>query len=127
MIYSGTKLICNDNSGALVVKCIGLKKSSKKRGAKIGDLIIVSVKTCGWGINWVKKGSIQHALIVRLKININRFWKTANYLWFMQNNVVLVSLKNNLSPIGTWIFGPVAKEIWKPIFIKIILLSSGVF
>lgn len=127
MIYNGTKLICNDNSGALVVKCIGLKKSSKKYGAKIGDLIIVSVKTCGRGLTRVKKGSIQHALIVWLKININRFSKTANYLWFTQNNVVLVSLKNNLAPIGTWVFGPVAKEVWKSIFLKIILLSSGVF
>lgn len=127
MIYCGTKLICNDNSGALLVKCIGLKKSSWKWGAKIGDLIVVSVKTCGRGMNRVKKGSIQHALIVWLKININWFWQSANYLRFVQNNVVLVSLKNNLSPIGTRVFGPVAKEIWKPLYIKIILLSSGVF
>lgn len=127
MIYSGTKLICNDNSGAILVKCIGLKKASKHKGAKIGDLIIVSVKSCLWGINWVPKGSIQYGVIVWLKLNINRFKKVANYIKFTDNNIVLVSKKNNYSPIGTRIFGPVAKEVWKSIYIKIVLLSAGVF
>jgi large subunit ribosomal protein L14 len=127
MIYPGTKLICNDNSGALVVKCIGLKKASRHKGASVGDLIIVSVKSCLKGVGWVQKGSIQYGVIVRLNLNINWFKKIANYIWFMENNIVLVSKKNNYAPIGTRIFGPVAKEVWKPIFIKIVLLAAGVF
>lgn len=127
MIYPGTKLICNDNSGALVVKCIGLRKASKHKGASVGDLIIVSVKSCLWGIWKVQKGSIQYGVIVRLKLNINWFKKNANYIKFVENNIVLVSKKNNFVPIGTRIFGPVAREVWKTIFIKIVLLSAGVF
>jgi large subunit ribosomal protein L14 len=64
MIYSGTKLICNDNSGAFIVKCIGIRKSSKHKGATIGDLIIVSVKSCLKGIGRVQKGSIHYGVIV---------------------------------------------------------------
>lgn len=127
MIYPGTKLTCNDNSGALIVQCIGIKKMSKHKGASIGDLIIVSVKSCARGIGKVQKGSIQYGVIVRLKLNINRFKKIANYIKFMENNIVLVSKKNNYSPIGTRIFGPIAKEVRKTIFLKIVLLSAGVF
>ena len=127
MIYIGTKLICNDNSGAISTKCIGLKKSSRHKGAKIGDLIVVSVKSSLKGSTKIQKGSIQYGVIVRLKLNINRFKHLANYIKFTENNIVLVSWKNNYSPIGTWVLGPVAKEIWKSIFIKIVLLSAGVF
>jgi ribosomal protein L14 len=91
MIYNGTKLICSDNSGAILVKCIGLKKASKHKGAKIGDLIVVSTKSCLKGSDKIKKGTIQYGVIIRLKLNINRFKKAASYIKFSHNNIVLLS------------------------------------
>lgn len=127
MIYNGTKLICNDNSGAILVKCIGLKTASKHKGAKIGDLIVVSIKSCSKGLDKIKKGTIQYGVIVWLQANINWFTKNASYIKFFQNNIVLLSRKNNFSPMGTWILGPVANELWVNKFIKVVLLSAGIF
>lgn len=127
MIYVGSSLMCSDNCGALVVKCIGLKGLSKLKGATIGNVIIVSVKSKLRGTTKIWKGSIHHALIIWLKNKINWFKKNASYIQFFENNVVLLSVKNNFTPMGTRIFGPVSSEVWNPKFIKIILLSSGVF
>lgn len=127
MIYPGTLLQCNDNSGALTVKCIGIRNSSKRRGSPAGTTIIVTVKTCLKGTTKVQKGSIHYAVITWTKQTLSRVNSTGDFLWFNENSVVLVSKKNNYLPIGTRVLGPIAWEVRKKIFIKIVLLSAGIF
>jgi len=127
MIYPGTVLSCNDNSGALTVKCIGIWNSSKRRGCVAGSLLIISVKTCLKGTTKVQKGSIHYAVLTWTKQILSWVSRTGDFLRFSENSVVLVSKKNNYLPIGTWVLGPVAREVRKKIFIKIVLLSAGVF
>jgi len=127
MIYPGTMLSCNDNSGALTARCIGIWNLSKRRGCPAGSLIIVTIKTCLKGTSKVQRGSVQYGVITRIKQISNRSSRSGDSLWFNHNSLVLVSKKNNYLPIGTWVLGPVAKEVRKKIFIKIVLLSSGVF
>ena len=67
MIYPGTLLNCNDNSGALTVKCIGIRNSSKRKGCSAGSLLIVSVKTCLKGTTKVQRGSIHYAVVTRTR------------------------------------------------------------
>lgn len=127
MIYPGTVLACNDNSGALTVKCIGIKNSSRRWGGCAGTLIIVSVKTCLKGTSKIQKGSIHYGIITKTKQVLSRVNKTGDFIWFSENSIVLVSKKNNYLPLGTRVLGPVAREVWKKIFIRVVLLSSGVF
>lgn len=127
MIYPGTILFCNDNSGALTVKCIGIWNSSKRRGCTAGSLIIVSVKTCLKGTSKVQQGSIHYAVITWTKQILTRVSKAGDSLKFMQNSAVLVSKKNNYLPVGTWVLGPIAWEVWKWTFIRVVLLSAGIF
>lgn len=127
MIYPGTILNCSDNSGALTVKCIGIWNLSKRRGSTAGSLVIVAIKTCLKGITKVQKGSIHYAVIVKTKQQLSRSTKTGDFVRFNENSVVLVSKKNNYLPIGTRVLGPVAREVWKWQFIRVVLLSSGVF
>lgn len=127
MIYPGTVLNCNDNSGALTVKCIGIRNSSQRWGATAGSLIIVTIKTCLKGTSKVQKGSIHHGVITWTTQILSWSSKSGDFLWFSHNSVVLVSKKNNYLPMGTWVLGPVAREVRKKIFIKVVLLSSGVF
>ena len=127
MIFPGTKLMCNDNSGALIVKCIGIKKASKITGATVGSLIIVSIKNCSKGLSKVQKGSIHYAIITRIKSTINWISKNGEFSTFFENSVVIVSKKNNYTPVGTRVFGPIAREVRSKVFLKIVLLSSGVF
>lgn len=127
MIYPGTLLTCNDNSGALTVKCIGIRNSSQRRGAPAGTTIIVTVKTCLKGTTKVQKGSIHYALITRTKQISSWVTKTGDLLRFSENSVVLVSRKNNYLPVGTRVLGPIAREVRKKAFIKVVLLSAGIF
>lgn len=127
MIYPGSVLSCNDNSGALTVKCIGIWNLSKKRGSTAGSLIIVTVKTCLKGTSKVQKGSIHYGVITWVKQTLSWFSKSGDFLWFSENSIVLVAKKNNYLPVGTRVLGPVSWEVRKKIFIKIVLLSSGVF
>ncbi len=127
MIYPGTLLNCNDNSGALTVKCIGIRNSSRKRGGTAGTLIIVSVKTCLKGTTKVQKGSIHYGIITKTKQILSWVSTMGDLIWFSENSVVLVSKKNNYQPLGTRVLGPIAREVRKKIFIKVVLLSAGIF
>jgi large subunit ribosomal protein L14 len=127
MIYPGTILNCNDNSGALTVKCIGIWNSSWWWGCPAGSLIIISVKTCLKGITKVQKGSIHYAVVTWTRQIMSWASKTGDFLRFSENSVVLVSKKNNYLPIGTRVLGPISREVWKRTFIKIVLLSAGIF
>ena len=121
MIQMQTNLDVADNSGARRVQCIKVLGGSKRRYANIGDVIVVSVKDA-IPRGRVKKGDVLRAVIVRTKSGLNRNY--GEKIRFDRNAVVLVSKDNE--PIGTRIFGPVARELrWKK-FMKIISLAPEV-
>ena len=116
-----SKLKVADNSGAKVVQCIKVLGGTRKRTAGIGDIIVVSVKTAGPGSK-VKKGDKARAVIVRTAHQIRRPDGTA--IRFDENSAVLIN--NNKEPVGTRIFGPVARELRHKNFIKIISMAPEV-
>ncbi|MEJ5227955.1 50S ribosomal protein L14 [Thermodesulfovibrio sp.] len=121
MIQPRSILEVADNSGAKKVQCIRVMGGSNRKYASLGDIIIVSVKEALPDSN-IKKGSVAKAVIVRLRRSIRRV--DGSYIRFDQNAVVLVN--NQLEPIGTRIFGPVARELrWKE-FTKIVSLAPEV-
>lgn len=121
MIQPRSILEVADNSGAKKVQCIRVLGGSNRRYATLGDVIIVSVKEALPDSN-IKKGSVAKAVIVRLRRSIRR--TDGSYIRFDQNAVVIVN--NQLEPIGTRIFGPVARELrWKE-FTKIVSLAPEV-
>jgi large subunit ribosomal protein L14 len=110
-----------DNSGAKKVQCIRVLGGSNRRCARLGDIIVVSVKEAMPEGN-VKKGTVQKAVVVRTKRESRR--QDGSYIRFDQNAVVLINAQ--MEPIGTRIFGPVARELrWKE-FVKIISLAPEV-
>lgn len=110
-----------DNSGAKRVQCIRVLGSSNKRYARLGDIIVVSVKEAAPEGN-IKKGSVAKAVVVRTKKESRR--TDGSYIRFDQNAVVIID--NQMEPVGTRIFGPVARELrWKE-FTKIISLAPEV-
>lgn len=121
MIQQQTRLNVADNTGAKEVMCIKVLGGSKKRYAKIGDVIIVSVKEAvPRGI--VKKKAVERAVIVRQRKEISR--KDGSYIRFDDNAVVIVA-KDDM-PKGTRVFGPVARELREKGFQKIISLAPDV-
>jgi len=121
MIQTLSILEVADNSGAKRVQCIRVLGGSNKRYARIGDIIIASVKEAIPEGN-VKKGSVVKAVVVRTKKETRR--QDGTYIRFDQNAVVIIN--NQMEPIGTRIFGPVARELrWKE-FMKIISLAPEV-
>jgi len=110
-----------DNSGVRKVCCIGVLKRSGKSYGSIGDIITCSAKEC-LPNSTVKKGSVVKAVIVRTKFPIRR--KNGSYLRFDRNAVVIIDNQNN--PIGTRIFGPVARELREKSFTKIVSLAPEV-
>lgn len=121
MIQMQTKLKVADNSGARVVQCIKVLGGTGRRTASIGDIIVVSVKDA-LPNSKVKKGDKMRAVIVRTAHQIRRPDGTA--VRFDENSAVLVN--NNKEPIGTRIFGPVARELRMRNFIKIISMAPEV-
>lgn len=121
MIQMQTRLKVADNSGARVVQCIKVLGGTGRRTASIGDIIVVSVKDA-LPNSKVKKGDIMKAVIVRTVHQIRRPDGTA--VRFDENSAVLVN--NNKEPIGTRIFGPVARELRMKNFIKIISMAPEV-
>ena len=121
MIQSQTKLKVADNSGAKLLLCIKVLGGSKRRYASIGDIITVSVKEAIPNSK-VKKGSVMRAVIVRTKTEILRL--DGSYIKFDDNSAVLINQQNE--PIGTRIFGPVARELRAKKFMKIISLAPEV-
>jgi large subunit ribosomal protein L14 len=121
MIQMTTELDVADNSGAKRVACIKVLGGSRRKYASIGDIIVVAVKEAIPNAK-VKKGDVAKAVIVRTKKEIAR--ADGSYIKFDGNAAVLIS--KDLEPIGTRIFGPVARELRAKKFMKIISLAPEV-
>lgn len=121
MIQVETKLDVADNSGAKKVACIKVLGGSKRRYASVGDIIVISVKEA-MPHSKVKKGDVLKAVVVRTKKEIGR--ADGSYIKFDNNSAVL--LNNSFEPIGTRIFGPVARELRAKNFMKIVSLAPEV-
>ncbi len=122
MIQHRTMLHVADNSGAKLVQCIKVLGGHKKRYARVGDIITVAVKSAQ-PHGSIKKGSVEHAVIVRQRKEVRR--DNGTYVRFDDNAVVIVDTKNK-EPKGTRIFGPVARELRAQGFNKIISLAPEV-
>jgi large subunit ribosomal protein L14 len=121
MIQMQSKLTVADNSGAKEVACIKVLGGSKRRTASVGDIIVVSVKSA-LPNSKVKKGDVAKAVIVRTIHKIKR--PDGSCIRFDENSAVLVNAQKE--PIGTRIFGPVARELRAKNFIKIVSLAPEV-
>lgn len=121
MIQSETRLTVADNSGAKEVYCIKVLGGSRRRYATIGDIVVVSVKEALPNAK-VKKGDVLKAVVVRTKKEIRR--QDGSYIRFDDNSAVLIN--NQQEPVGTRIFGPVARELRAKKFMKIISLAPEV-
>lgn len=121
MIQMQTKLAVADNSGAKKVQCIKVLGGSKRRYASIGDEIIVSVKEA-LPNSKVKKGEVERAVVVRTRKEIAR--EDGTYIRFDDNAAVLIDKLGQ--PLGTRIFGPVARELRGRNYMKIISLAPEV-
>ena len=121
MIQMQTKLDVADNSGAKSVKCIKVLGGSKRMVANIGDIIVVAVQQA-LPNGKIKKGEVKKAVIVRTAYPIRR--ADGSYIQFDDNSVVL--LGQNKEPLGTRIFGPVARELRNRDFTKICSLAPEV-
>ncbi len=121
MVQMTTVLDVADNSGAKKVMCVKVLGGSKRKYASIGDVIVVSIKEAIPNAK-VKKGDVAKAVIVRTKKEIARVDGT--YIRFDTNSAVLINKDNE--PIGTRIFGPVARELRAKKFTKIISLAPEV-
>jgi large subunit ribosomal protein L14 len=121
MIQAETILNVADNSGAKKLYCIKVLGGTRRRYARVGDVIVVSVKE-SLPNSKVKKGDVLRAVIVRTVKEIRR--DDGSYIKFDENSAVLISPQNE--PIGTRIFGPVARELRAKRFMKIISLAPEV-
>ena len=121
MIQVQTRLKVADNSGAKEVQCIKVLGGSKRRYATVGDIIVVSVKDA-LPNSKVKKGDVAKAVVVRTIHKIRR--QDGSYIRFDENSAVLVNAAKE--PIGTRIFGPVARELRAQKFLKIVSLAPEV-
>ena len=121
MVQTTTTLDVADNSGAKKVMCIRVLGGTKRKYASIGDVIVVSIKEAIPNSK-VKKDEITKAVIVRTKKEVSR--QDGSYIRFDTNSAVLVDKDNE--PVGTRIFGPVARELRAKRFMKIISLAPEV-
>ncbi|MBU0650530.1 50S ribosomal protein L14 [bacterium] len=121
MIQLQSRLQVADNTGARVAFCIKVLGGSKRRYARVGDVIVVSIKDAD-PKGSVKKGEVCKAVIVRTKKPIRR--SDGSYLRFDGNAVVIID--NQQNPRGTRIFGPVARELRDKNFMKIVSLAPEV-
>ena len=121
MIQMQTNLEVADNSGARRVQCIKVLGGSKRKYASVGDVIVVSIKEA-IPRGRVKKGDVIQAVVVRTAKEIRR--PDGSHIKFDRNAAVLLNPQNN--PIGTRIFGPVARELRDRQFLKIISLAPEV-
>jgi len=121
MIQVTTHLEVADNSGARIVKCIKVLGGSRRKYAGLGDIIVVSIKEAMPGTK-VKKGETARAVIVRTSRGYQR--ADGSQIKFDSNSAVLIN--KDKEPIGTRIFGPVARELRAKKFMKIISLAPEV-
>lgn len=121
MIQQETRLKVADNSGAREVQCIKVLGGSGRKTANIGDVIVCSVKQATPG-GVVKKGDVVRAVVVRSKSGVRR--NDGSYIRFDENAAVII--REDKSPRGTRIFGPVARELRERQYMKIISLAPEV-
>ncbi len=121
MIQMQTVLNVADNSGAKKVFCIKVLGGSRRKYATVGDIIVVSVKEALPNTK-VKKGDVMKAVVVRTVKEVRR--PDGSYLKFDDNSAVLIN--NQMEPIGTRIFGPVARELRAKQFMRIVSLAPEV-
>lgn len=121
MVQIQTTLNVADNSGARKLQCIKVLGDSRKRYARVGDLISCSVKQAIPGGN-VKKGEVVTAVVVRTKKELRR--RDGSYIRFDENAAVIINKERE--PVGTRIFGPVARELRERNFMRIVSLAAEV-
>lgn len=121
MIQQESRVKVADNSGAKELLVIRVLGGSKRRSGNIGDRVVCTVKSATPG-GVVKKGEVVKAVIVRSKFGISR--DDGSYLKFDENAAVII--KDDLTPVGTRIFGPVARELRDGKFMKIVSLAPEV-
>ena len=121
MIQVTTHLEVADNSGARIVKCIKVLGGSRRKYAGLGDVIVVAIKSA-IPDGQAKKGTVAKAVVVRTAKEVRR--PDGSYVKFDRNAAVLINNANE--PIGTRIFGPVARELRRKNFMKIISLAPEV-
>ena len=121
MIQFRTVLDVADNSGAKKVQCIKVLGGSRRRYERIGDIIVVTVRETD-PRSAVKKGEVKKAVVVRTRKEIRR--PNGTYIKFDVNSAVLIN--DNREPLGTRIFGPVARELRAKMFMRILSLAPEV-
>ena len=121
MIQQESRLKIADNSGAKEILCIQVVGGSRRRYASVGDVIVATVKQAAPHSS-VKKGDVVKAVVVRTAKEISR--ADGSYIRFDDNSAVLIN--NAKEPIGTRIFGPVARELRAKSFVKIVSLAPEV-
>ena len=121
MIQQQTRLNVGDNTGAKEIMCIRVLGGSYRRYANIGDIIVATVKSAAPG-GQVKKGEVVKAVVVRSRKGLRR--PDGSYIRFDENAAVII--KEDKTPRGTRIFGPVARELREKDFMKIISLAPEV-
>jgi large subunit ribosomal protein L14 len=121
MIQTESTLTVADNSGAKIVKCIKVLGGSRRRYAGIGDIIVVSIQEALPGSK-VKKGSVAKAVVVSTRRESRR--PDGSYIRFDENSAVIINAQKE--PVGTRVFGPVARELRGKKFMKIVSLAPEV-
>ncbi len=121
MIQEYTMLTIADNSGAKTAQCIRVLGGTRRRYARVGDIIVCTVKSAIPNGN-IKKGTVVKAVVVRTRKEIGR--KDGTYIRFGENAAVIVN--DDKEPVGTRIFGPIARELREKRFMKIVSLAPEV-
>lgn len=122
MIQESTRVTVADNSGAKTAECIRVLGGTRRRYARVGDVIVAAVKSAIPNGN-VKKGQVVKCVIVRTRKEIGR--KDGTYIRFSDNAAVILQ-EDSQEPVGTRIFGPVARELRNKKFMKIVSLAPEV-
>jgi large subunit ribosomal protein L14 len=121
MVQSTTRLTCADNTGARKLMCISVLGGTRRRYARVGDVIVASIKEAAPNTS-VKAGEVVRAVVVRTTKEYRR--ADGSYIKFDQNAAVLIDPQNQ--PRGTRIFGPVARELREKAFTRIVSLAPEV-
>ena len=121
MVQVESRLRVADNTGAKVIQCIKVLGGTRRRYARVGDVIVITVKDAIPG-GAVKKGEVKRAVVVRTRKELRR--KDGSYIRFDENAGVLINEAGE--PIGTRIFGPVARELRERQYMRIVSLAPEV-
>jgi large subunit ribosomal protein L14 len=121
MIQEETLLTIADNSGAKTAKCIRILGGTGRRYARVGDIVVMAVKTA-LPDGTVKKGQVVKGVVVRTRKEMGR--RDGSYIRFSENAAVVIG--DDKEPVGTRIFGPVARELRERRFMKIVSLAPEV-